>query len=158
SAVLTGGVNGGASVGFNTGVIPPNGNCTITQSVTTSSSVTNTTTTATSTQAPAGTAASASLSVAGAPTIAKAFSPTSIPLGTTSTITFTITNSNAFVLTNGAFTDTLSGMVIDAAGPASGSCAGAGGNVFTANQAALSFTGLSIPANLSCTVTIVVRG
>ncbi|HLX23617.1 MAG TPA: hypothetical protein VKR38_09755 [Usitatibacter sp.] len=158
SAVLTGGVNAGTSVGFNTGVIPPNGSCTITQSVTTSSSITNTTSTATSTQAPAGTAASASLSVAGAPTISKAFAPASIPLGTTSTITFTLTNANAFALTNGAFTDTLSGMVIDSAGPAGGTCAGAGGNVFAANQTALAFTGLSVPASLSCTVTIVVRG
>jgi uncharacterized repeat protein (TIGR01451 family) len=49
-------------------------------------------------------------------------------------------------------------MVIDSAGPAGGSCAGAGGNVFAANQTALSFTGLSVPASLSCTVTIVVRG
>ncbi len=127
--------------------------------MTTSTSVTNTTSTATSTQAPAGTAASASLSVAGAPTIAKAFSPATIPLGATSTITFTITNPNGFALTNGAHSpDTLSGMVIDAAGAAAGTCAGAGGNAFASNQTALSFTGLSVPANLSCTVTVVVRG
>ncbi|HEX3062678.1 MAG TPA: DUF11 domain-containing protein [Usitatibacter sp.] len=49
-------------------------------------------------------------------------------------------------------------MAIDSAGAAAGTCAGAAGNTFAANQTALSFTGLSIPANLSCTVTVVVRG
>jgi uncharacterized repeat protein (TIGR01451 family) len=158
SATLTGGANGGTSVGFNAGVIPAGGSCTITQSVSTLATVNNTTSTATSNQAPAGAAASASLAVAGSPTIAKAFAPASIPLGGTSTVTFTITNSNAIALTSGAFTDTLAGMSIDATGVAGGSCAGAAGNNFVVGQTALSFTGLVIPASASCTVTIVVRG
>src|SRR5258708_7109544 len=103
-------------------------------------------------------AASATLSVAGSPAILKAFAPASIPHGTTSTITFTLTNPNVFMLTNAAFTDALAGMSIDATGAAGGSCAGAGGNNFIAGQTSLTFTGLSVPASLSCTVTVVVRG
>jgi uncharacterized repeat protein (TIGR01451 family) len=49
-------------------------------------------------------------------------------------------------------------MQVDAAGAAGGTCAGAGGNSFTAGQTSLAFTGLTVPASLSCTVTIVVRG
>jgi uncharacterized repeat protein (TIGR01451 family) len=158
SATLTGGVNAGTTVGFSAGVIPAAGSCTITQTITANASVTNTTGTATSAQAQPGTAASASISVASAPTIAKAFLPTTVALGATSTITFTITNPNGIALTNAAFTDTLSGMAIDTASAAGGTCGGVAGNTFTANQLALSFTGLTIPASLSCTVTVVVRG
>ncbi|MGZ5571583.1 MAG: beta strand repeat-containing protein, partial [Usitatibacter sp.] len=158
SATLTGGANGGTTVGFNAGVIPAGGSCTITQTVSSNASALNTTSTATSTQAPPGAAASATLSVAGSPAITKAFAPASIPLGATSTVTFTISNPNAIALTNGAFTDTLAGMVIDSAGAAGGTCAGAGGNVFVAGQTSLTFTGLAIPASLSCNVTVVVRG
>ena len=158
SATLTGGVNGGTTVGFNAGTIAAGGSCTITQTVTANASGTNTTSTATSTQAQPGAGASASLTVASSPTIAKAFAPTTIALGATSTITFTITNTNPTALTNASFTDALSGMAIDVAGPAGGSCAGASGNVFAANQINLTFSGMTIPASLSCTVTVVVRG
>jgi uncharacterized repeat protein (TIGR01451 family) len=158
SATLSGGANGGTSVGFTAGSIPPGATCTITQSVTTTANVTNTTSTATSNEAAAGTAASAQLSTSAAPTIDKQFSPATVAIGGTSTITFTLTNPNPIALTAGAFTDTLSGMQINATGAAGGTCAGAGGNNFTAGQTALSFSGLSVPASLSCTVTIVVRG
>ncbi|HET9577237.1 MAG TPA: hypothetical protein VFP44_05380, partial [Usitatibacter sp.] len=158
SATLTGGVNGGAAVGFTNATIPPGATCTITQSVTTTANVTNTTGTATSNEAPAGTAASASLATSTAPSVAKAFSPDTVALGGTSTITFTITNPNPVALTGGAFTDTLSGMQIDATGAAGGTCAGAGGNTFTTGQASLAFSGIGVPASQACTVTVVVRG
>jgi mucin-19 len=49
-------------------------------------------------------------------------------------------------------------MFIHATGAATGSCTGAGSNSFTVNQTGLlNFTGLTIPASGSCTVSIVIR-
>ncbi|WP_293374439.1 hypothetical protein [Nevskia sp.] len=96
-----------------------------------------------------------------APTIAKSFTPASIAVGGSSTISFLLTNANNGTLlpggyTGASFTDALTGMSIAADGAAGGSCVGAAGNVFTAGQTALSFTGLAIPVSGSCTVTVVV--
>ena len=93
---------------------------------------------------------------AATPTIAKAFSPAGIAVFSTSTITFTLANTNAIPLTGAGFTDTLANMQVNANGAAGGTCAGAAGNALTAGQTALAFTGLTIPANGSCTVTVVV--
>jgi uncharacterized repeat protein (TIGR01451 family) len=112
-----------------------------------------------STQAPTGAASNvATLTVsAAAPTIAKAFGPASIAYGATSTITFTLANTNGIVLTGAAFSDTLAGMSVSGAQSAGGSCAGAAGNSFANGQSgALAFAGLTIPANGNCTVTLVV--
>jgi len=105
----------------------------------------------------------ATLTVVAKPTIAKAFAPASIPAGGTSTITFTLSNPNsAAVLANGftgaSFTDTLTGMSINADQTAGGTCVGASSNTFTTGQTALSVTGLTIPAGSpgTCTVTVVV--
>jgi hypothetical protein len=85
------------------------------------------------------------------PTIAKAFNPQSIISGTTSVVTLTLTNSNAVDLNGGAFTDTLSkhergggplaGLVWEPVRPPGG------------GPTSLSFSGITIPANSSCTVT-----
>ncbi len=91
-----------------------------------------------------------------APTIFKAFSPTSIVSGQTSQMVFTLTNPNSVPLSGGGFTDTLVNMRINAAGAAGGTCAGAAGNSFAAGQTALTFSGLTLPAAGSCTVTAVV--
>lgn len=97
------------------------------------------------------------LVVLNTPTIAKAFSPASIPLGATSTITFTLGNSGAVALTNASFTDTFpAGMQINASASAGGTCVGASGNFFFAGDTVLGFSGLTIPASGSCTVTVVV--
>ncbi|MBL8523014.1 MAG: DUF11 domain-containing protein, partial [Betaproteobacteria bacterium] len=90
------------------------------------------------------------------PTIAKAFAPASISIGTTSTITFTLTNPNTIPLTAAGFTDTLSNMSVNAAGSAGGTCVGANTNALTAGQTNLAITGLTVPASGSCTVTVVV--
>ncbi|MBX3673920.1 MAG: DUF11 domain-containing protein [Burkholderiales bacterium] len=140
--------------------VPANGSCTVTVVVTsdTPGAHPNTTSGVTSAEAPVGAASNtATLTVtAVAPAIAKAFSPATIAAGATSTITFTITNSLGVPLTGGAFTDTLANMAIAANGNAGGTCGGAAGNAFTAGQTALAFTGLTVPANASCTVTVVV--
>jgi len=86
------------------------------------------------------------------PTIAKAFNPTSIASGGNSLVTLTLSNSNASVLTGGAFTDTLSNMSA-VGGAAGGTCTGASSNILGANATSLSFTGITIPASGSCTVT-----
>src|SRR5438309_10981368 len=48
-------------------------------------------------------------------------------------------------------------MSVNATAPAGGTCVGANGNNLTAGQTALSFSGITIPANsVTCTVTFVV--
>ena len=112
-----------------------------------------------SAQAPTGAASNvATLTVnAAAPTLAKAFAPASIAYGATSTITFTISNTNGVPLTAAAFGDTLANMSVAGAQAAGGTCAGVAGNSYANGQTGLlNFAGLTIPANASCTVTLVV--
>ncbi len=140
--------------------IPANGTCTVTFVVTSDVAGVNPNTTSgvSSAQAATGAASNtANLTVTAAvPTIAKAFAPATIAADGTSTITFTLANTNGIALTGAGFTDTLANMAINAAGAAGGTCAGAATNIFAAAQTALTFTGLTIPANGNCTVTVVV--
>jgi hypothetical protein len=87
-----------------------------------------------------------------APTIGKAFSPASIPSGGTSVVTLTLTNSNASALTGGAFSDTLVNMSA-LGGAVGGTCAGTTPATLTTGATVLSFSGITIPAGSSCTVT-----
>src|ERR1017187_10119743 len=86
------------------------------------------------------------------PTIAKAFNPTTIQSGGSSVVTLTLSNSNASALTAGAFTDTLANMRA-VGGAGGGTCAGTTPSSLSAGATALSFTGITIPASSSCTVT-----
>ncbi len=91
-----------------------------------------------------------------APVISKAFSPATIPVGTISTLTFTITNppSNAVTLTNVSFTDTFpSGMTV-AIAPNSAQC----GGTVTSTSNSITLNGGSIVPNGSCTVSANVIG
>jgi len=112
----------------------------------------------TETPIPGPPSAPANLNVLYPPHIAKSFFPGVIQSGGTSTITFTLTNLNAGTALNSvAFSDTLANMQVSAAGAAGGTCTGAGGTTLAAGQTGLlNFTGISIPASSSCTVTIVV--
>jgi len=92
------------------------------------------------------------------PTIAKAFSPTTIQQNQNSTITFTLTNRNSVALTGISFTDTYPAGLVNATPlTVGGACAGvtttavAGGGTFNV-------TGGTIPAGApgSCTITVVV--
>jgi len=83
--------------------------------------------------------------------ISAAFSPASIMSGGASTLTLTVSNSNASALTGGAFTDTLANMSA-VGGTVGGTCAGTTPGTLTAGQTSLSFTGITIPASGSCTV------
>ncbi len=112
-----------------------------------------------SAQAPTGAASNvAVLTVTSVPpTIAKAFGTSPIVYGATSTITFTLANTNGVPLTGAGFTDTLAAMEISGAQSAGGTCTGAAANSFAnAQTGLLTFSGLTVPANGSCTVTIVV--
>ena len=84
------------------------------------------------------------------PAISKAFIPITILSGRTSTVTLTLTNGNASALTGAAFSDTLVNM--SAVGGAVGGTCGAT-TTLTGGQTALSFSGITIPAAGSCTVT-----
>jgi uncharacterized repeat protein (TIGR01451 family) len=59
-------------------------------------------------------------------------------------------------MTNASFTDTLSNMAISGAQNAGGTCTGANGNSFANGDTNLSFSGITIPASGSCTVTVLV--
>ena len=90
------------------------------------------------------------------PTISKAFSPTSIVAGGTSMVTLTLTNPNAGIsLTGAAFTDSLMGMSTTG-GVVGGTCTGTTPNTLSAGTTYLSFSGITIPAGGSCTVTFTV--
>jgi uncharacterized repeat protein (TIGR01451 family) len=99
--------------------------------------------------------ASATLTALSPPEIMKAFAPTAIEKGQPSTLTLTLSNSNATPLTNAAFTDTLTNMSA-AGGAVGGTCAGTTPSTLAAGATALSFTGITVPANGSCTVTFAV--
>lgn len=96
---------------------------------------------------------SATLTVYAQPTVAKAFSPAAILTGGTSTIILTLTNPAATgALTNSSFTDNLTNMTA-VGGAAGGTCVGASSNTFAVGATNLSFSGITIPDNTSCTVT-----
>jgi len=87
------------------------------------------------------------------PTIAKAFAPSPVAVGGTSTLTFTLTNPNSAPLTGAAFTDSLpSGVQVAGTPVASTTC----GGTWTPLAAAMSltFSGGTIPASGSCTVSV----
>jgi len=142
-------------VGFNAGTIVPGGTCTITQSVTATSTNLNTTGTPASTGpiALTGTAANATLTMLVPPTISKAFTASNIASGGNTSLTVTIGNSNASAISlTGLLTDTLpTGMTILTPGGNSGTCTGV---TATANVASFSMaSGTSIPA-AGCTVIV----
>jgi serine protease len=118
-------------------------------------------TAATSAPATAGTSASAcpaALAITlAAPTITQAFAPASVGQNVASTLTVTLTNTNAFVLTQSNFTENLPVSVTVSATPVpTTTCTGAG-LALTNTTGAVTLTGGNIPANGSCTVTMSVQ-
>ena len=89
-------------------------------------------------------------------TIAKSFSPGSIPVGGTSTLSFTINNPNTEVNLSGvAFTDTFpSGLTVAGTPAATNTC----GGTFTtvASSGSVSLSGGTVAANSSCTLSVAV--
>ena len=114
----------------------------------------------TTTQTPAaGTGAGpVNLTVHAKPTISKAFGTPTIAAGGTSTIVFTLGNTNAGALTNATFTDTLTNMSISSA-MIGGSCAGVTNSpalvVGATGSNALNMTAPSLPPG-GCTVIVTI--
>jgi uncharacterized repeat protein (TIGR01451 family) len=107
-----------------------------------------------------GTAATASLTVIAPPTLFKSFGQDPLALGTTTTLTFTLTNptGNPTSFTNLSFTDTLpSGLQVATPNMLTGSCDG-GTITATAGSGTVSLTGATLTAGASCSFTLNVTG
>ena len=92
------------------------------------------------------------------PTISKAFGAASIFVGGSTTLTLTITNPNASVdLTGVAFTDNLPSGLAVADSPSSSTTCG-GTFAPSAGDTTLTFSGGTVTANSSCTVSVDVKG
>jgi uncharacterized repeat protein (TIGR01451 family) len=151
-------VAGGNSVTLNPTTInlPNNGTCTVTVDVTSAAGGSYTNTLAAGALTATGGFSSAvattdTLTVLSPPTVAKAFSPNLIGVGASSTMTITLTNPNATAITGAAFTDTYPASLVNNGGLVN-NCGGS----TTAGASTLTFTGGTIPANGSCTISILV--
>lgn len=89
------------------------------------------------------------------PTITKAFAPTSVVMGGTSTLTFNIANPNAAATLSGvAFTDTLpAGLVVSTPNALTGSC-GTGTITATAGSGSISLSAGTLATSGSCTFSV----
>lgn len=140
--------------------IPAGSTCTVTLSVssTTAGSYTNSIAANALTTGSAGgnsAAASATLTVTSpiAPGIVETFSPTSVGENIQSTLTITLSNTNAYALTQVALTDTLPSNLSIAASPAaSTTCSGS----LSASSSVATLSAGTIPANGSCTIVMTV--
>ncbi|MSN24896.1 MAG: DUF11 domain-containing protein [Geobacter sp.] len=164
---------GGSVVALSGGTLAAGGSCTVTVRI--GSSVPspsgghpNTIAGATSSEtgATAGSPATAYLNVLQSPTIYKEFIPNSIDASTgVTTMVLTLTNPNSVVLTGGTFTDTFpanlttTNVVQSYIGSGRGTCSGvipsaqASGTYYTNRT----FSGITIPANDSCTIWVDMR-
>lgn len=136
--------------------IPAASDCTIIVNVSgfTAGSYTNTISEVTTTNMGSSNSYSATLVVMAPPTVAKAFTPSTVQVGDPSLLTITLTNPNqTAVVTGAAFTDTYPANVVNYTLPnASSSC---GGTVTAApNGTSLALSGGVIPANGSCSVSV----
>lgn len=153
SGTVQGGTAGGNTIGLLNATIPPNGSCTVTVNVTApaAGNYTNVSAAITTTNAGTGTTATATLSV-GKPSITKAFGSSTILSGATTTVTFTITNITAVALTNVAFSDALTNMVV---GSPAGIVNGCGGTVTApAGGSSIALGGGALAAGASCSITV----
>lgn len=147
--------NNGSSLALSGATIPAGGSCSVTVNVTVTATgaFTDSTGPISSGNAGTGAAATASLNGPQPPTVALAFTPASIVLGSNSQLSVTLSNPNAVAVTGVAFTDSYpSGLVNAASASGSTTC---GGTVTAVNGgSSLSLAGGTIPANGSCTVTV----
>lgn len=88
------------------------------------------------------------------PTLTKSFAPDPIAVNAASTLTFTLTNTNAAPLTGASFTDALPAGVQVAATPAATTTCAAAVWAPAAGATTLTFSGGTIPASASCTASV----
>ena len=150
---------GTTGISLTGGTVAANTFCTISLNVTgnVAGAYTNTTSAITSTEGGTGNTASANLTVVAPPSITKTFGASSIPLNTSTTLTFKITNSNGIPLNGVAFTDTLpTGLVVSTPPNLNNGC----GGTVTANggTTSISLTGGTVAANTFCTISLNITG
>ncbi len=155
-------VDGAGSVSVTAGTIPASGSCTIIVTVkgTTPGAKDNTTGAIDSANGGLGTTSNtATVTVVAPPTISKMFSPSTIPLNSISTITFTIDApaANSVSLTGISFIDTLSGMVVAPTPNVTGSCP-SGTITAMAGAGSISLAGAMLAPGASCSFTVDVKG
>jgi uncharacterized repeat protein (TIGR01451 family) len=104
---------------------------------------------------------SASISALARPTVAKAFTPSTISAGAVSSVSITLTNSNSVTITGATFTDTfpISPAPITLANTtATNTCGGtltnSAGGALAVGSTGIRLTGGNIPGNGSCTITV----
>ena len=148
-------ITGGNALSFTGGTLAAGFSCNIDVPVTgTTAGVKPNTTSVLSSNLGAGFASNtATLTVSNAPSISKAFAPTSIISGGTSALTFTIGNTNTTPLNNVTFTDSLVNMKI-ASTAITGSCAVVSNSpALSVGATALNLLIPGVPAG-GCTVTV----
>ncbi len=151
---------GGGTVILSGGTLAAGGSCTFSVNVTgTTAGVKNNSVSVTSTEGGAGNTANASLAVITPPTIAKSFGAPTIPLGGTTTLTFTLANPDPVTtLNNVSFTDTLpAGLVVATPNGLAGIC-GAGTITAVPGSSTVSLSGVTGPPGANCTFSINVTG
>jgi len=95
------------------------------------------------------------------PTITKSFSPAIVPLNGLSSATITVTNPNAFPLTNVQFSDTMpAGVALITQLGGTCSTVATGGGMFTINPGVGTFSSTSsvLTAGQSCTIIVRAQG
>lgn len=146
-------------VSFSGGTVLANSSCTVVVRVIvpTRGSYLNTSGNVTSTNGGNGVVpATSTLVVVAPPTISKGFSPTSVLVGGTSTITFTISNSDPTTTLHGVgFTDNYPAGLVTTSAPTASQC---GGGTVSSTANSVTLTGGSIGPNSSCTVNVEVTG
>jgi uncharacterized repeat protein (TIGR01451 family) len=154
-------VAGQGLISLGQGTVAGSGSCTFSLNVTgTSAGVKNNTSSQVgSNEAANGNPATASITVLTPLTIAKAFGASAIPVGGTTTLTFTITNPDTTTTQTGiAFTDSLpAGLVVATPNGLSGSC-GSGTITATAGSGTVSLSGATLAASSSCSFSVNVTG
>jgi uncharacterized repeat protein (TIGR01451 family) len=157
ASALTGGAPG---VSLSGGALAtPGGSCTFSVNVTAASAGTynNTTSGATSSLGSTGPVSNtATLVVMSPPTVAKAFSPSTIGKGQNSQLTITLGNSNSVAITSAAFTDTYPTNLVNASSPAGSTTCSGGAVTASSGGGSVALSGATIPAGGSCTVTVTV--
>ena len=150
---------GGGSVTLSGGTLAANASCTLSLNVTGIAAGTqNNTVSVTSVTGGAGNVSTASVTVLAAPTLLIAFGAASIPLNSTTTLTFNLSNPNpALSMAGIAFTDALPiGLVVASPSGQTNTCGGTpsaaqgGGSV--------SLSGVTIAASGSCSFSVHVTG
>ena len=153
---------GSTSISLSGGSIAtPGSTCTVSASVTASASgsLSASTGNLASTNGGTGTTnTSGTLTVGGAPSITAAFGASTIPLNGTTTLTYSITNPNASLTLNGlgfTATVTLPGSIqVVSPGSPSNTC----GGTATSTTSSVSFSGGSLAASGSCSVSLTIQG